>query len=103
MKALAERRIVITRPRQNAGEFAEKLEAFGFKPILFPTIAISPLQDTSALDRALERLAYYDWLVLTSANAVNAVWGRLDALGIQDLPTSLKIAVVGPKTASSLG
>jgi uroporphyrinogen-III synthase len=47
-------------------------------------------------------LEYYDWLVLTSANAVDVVYGRMRALGVDSLPASLRIAAVGPKTAAKI-
>jgi uroporphyrinogen-III synthase len=102
MKQLQNKRIVITRPRKQAQPFAEKLRLLGAEPIVFPTIAVSPVNDTSSLDQALYDLASYDWMVLSSVNAVESVWARLEALQIQELPQTLKIAAVGPKTATSL-
>jgi uroporphyrinogen III methyltransferase / synthase len=95
-------RVLITRPRQDAIEFAEALQARDIQPFYLPTIDIQPLADTTALDRALSRLGCYQWLVLTSANAVDVVLGRLSAGGITQLPAGLKVAAVGPKTAARL-
>jgi uroporphyrinogen-III synthase len=95
-------RVLITRPRQDAIDFAEALQAKGIQVFYLPTIDIQPLADTTALDRALSRLGCYQWLVLTSANAVDVVLGRLSALGITQLPAGLKVAAVGPKTAARL-
>jgi uroporphyrinogen-III synthase len=72
-------RVLITRPRQDAIDFAEALQAKGIQTFYLPTIDIQPLADTTALDRALSRLGCYQWLVLTSANAVDVVLGRLSA------------------------
>lgn len=95
-------RVLVTRPRKNADDLARALQDIGAKAVFFPTISIQPIVDTYILDRALRRLSCYDWLVLTSANAVNAVLGRLSALGIRALPPDLRIAAVGPKTAARL-
>jgi uroporphyrinogen III methyltransferase / synthase len=95
-------RVLITRPRQDAIDFAEALQARDIQPFYLPTIDIQPLADTTALDRALSRLGCYQWLVLTSANAVDVVLGRLSAGGITQLPAGLKVAAVGPKTAARL-
>lgn len=102
MKQLSNKRIVITRPRKQAQSLAEKLRLIGAEPIIFPMIAISPVKDTSSLDQVLNDLASYDWLVLSSVNAVKAVWARLETLQIRTLPQTLKFAAVGPKTAASL-
>ena len=102
MKPLNRKRIIITRPRKLAQSFAKALRALGAAPILFPTIDISPVKDATCLDRALNHLAGYDWLVMSSANAVEAVWARLRALQIREFPETLKFASVGPKTAASL-
>lgn len=103
MTPLSGKSVVITRPRDKADAFASALQALGAQVVFFPTIHIAPLKDTATLDRALTRLACYDWMVLTSASAVDAVWSRLKALGINKLPDTLQIAAVGPKTAAALG
>lgn len=94
-------RVLITRPGNQADAFAEKLSSIGAEPILMPTIEINPVADTTILDRALSRLNCYDWMVLTSTNGVEAVSGRLAALGVT-LPGSLRVAAVGPRTAALL-
>jgi len=99
---LTGKRILITRPRTQAGDFAAALHAAGAVPVLFPVIEISPLEDPSALDQALQKLEGYQWMVLTSVNGVEAVWKRLAALGIDTLPAELRIAAIGPKTAEAL-
>jgi uroporphyrinogen III methyltransferase / synthase len=95
-------RVLITRPRQDAIDFAEALQARGIQAFYLPTIHIQPLADPTALDRALSRLGCYHWMVLTSAHAVDVVLERLSALGITQLPAGLKVAAVGPKTAERL-
>jgi uroporphyrinogen-III synthase len=96
------KRVLITRPSRQAGDFADLLRGYGAIPVIFPTIRISPGEETPALDRALQELDQYDWLVVTSVNGVRAMWERLDNLGIARLPASLKVAAIGPKTASAM-
>jgi uroporphyrinogen-III synthase len=67
---MAGKRVVVTRPRAQAGTLAEKLAALGAEPILFPTIAVAPMDDDAPLAAALRRLDDYDWVVFTSANGV---------------------------------
>lgn len=100
MTTLSGKRILITRPPGEGRTFAQALRDLGAQPIYFPTIQIAPIEDTTCLDRALIHLANYDWLVFTSANAVEAVYERLNALGTRSLP--LRVAAIGPKTAASL-
>jgi uroporphyrinogen-III synthase len=102
MTSLSGKRILITRPRDRANTFAAALQAQGAQPVYFPTIQIVPVEDTTCLDRALTHLDKYDWLVLTSANAVEAVHERLNALEIQPASPPLKVAAIGPKTAAAL-
>lgn len=91
------KRILVTRPRQQADQFVERLKTAGFEPICFPVIEIRPMQDTVRLDRALKQLHSYAWIVFTSINGVEAVFDRLPA-GARPP----KIAAIGPKTAEAL-
>jgi uroporphyrinogen-III synthase len=102
MNALEGRRIVITRPVNKAEEFSSVLKELGAIPIILPTIEISPLQDHKQLDKAIGHLENYDWLILTSANAVNAFWNRMQVYKKDSLPNSLRVAAIGSKTASTL-
>ena len=95
-------RVLITRPRKDAEEFAEALRQIGAEVLFLPTITIQPVEDTTLLDEALRNLDRYQWIVFTSANGVDAVLGRLDSLEITALPSALRIATVGPKTAARL-
>jgi uroporphyrinogen III methyltransferase / synthase len=95
-------RVLITRPRNDAEEIAEALKGAGAQVFFLPAIAIQPLDDPSALDRALSSLDRYHWLVLTSANAVKVLLERMAALRLEHLPPALKVAAVGPKTAAHL-
>lgn len=107
MSNLYNKRVLITRPRGQAAEFAAALQAYGAVPISFPVIEIGRIEDTICLDRALMKLACYEWLILTSVNGVDAVWERLEALNLtrrenNGIPASLKIAAIGPKTAAAI-
>lgn len=95
------KRILITRPRAQADDFAERLRSAGFEPIFFPVIEIRPMEDNVALERALEKLSCYDWVVFTSVNAVDVVFNN------SNLPKGVKgqgvrVAAIGPKTAEAL-
>jgi uroporphyrinogen III methyltransferase/synthase len=98
------RRIVVTRPRAQAGALAELLEAEGADVILFPTIALVPPEDPTTLERAVAAAATYDWVVFTSVNGVDAFFERFAATG-RDLRARapVRLAAIGPETAARLG
>ncbi|NYF52313.1 uroporphyrinogen-III synthase [Tunturiibacter gelidoferens] len=93
---LAGKRILITRTRHQASDLAAQLEALGATPITIPTIEIVPPASFAALDAALTCLRTYDWLLFTSANAVEAFHRRAQFLHLTQLPKH--IAVIGPAT-----
>ncbi len=99
MSSLHSRRILITRTRHQASELAAQLEALGATPILIPTIEIVPPGSFTALDAALTCLRTYDWLLFTSANAVEAFHRRAQFHRLNQLPK--KIAVIGPATLTA--
>jgi len=101
---LAGKRILVTRSPAQASDLAEQLSALGAIPILIPTIEIVPPTSFAALDAALACLHTFDWLVFTSANAVEAFHARAQHQRLTQRPP--KIAVIGPATeraARSIG
>ena len=96
------RKIVVTRSREQAGELIDMLEERGAEAILAPTIRIMPPEDMAALDRACADAGTFDWLVFTSANAVDSFMERLlAAADIRELK-GVRICTVGASTASRL-
>ncbi|MHC4093765.1 MAG: bifunctional uroporphyrinogen-III C-methyltransferase/uroporphyrinogen-III synthase, partial [Planctomycetota bacterium] len=96
-------RILVTRPWHQSAVLAGRLTALGAEVIEAPTVAIEPLPDYDAVDEALRRLATYDWLVLTSANGVDALAERLRHLQMDARAlASVRIAAIGPATAERL-
>ena len=93
------KRILITRPRAQADEFAAKLRMAGFEPIFFPVIEIQPVDKNISLERALSKLDCYEWIVFTSVNAVETVFDQFPSLHWGD---GAKVATIGPKTAEAL-
>lgn len=99
--ALAGRRVVNTRAAHQAAALDGLLEAQGAIPIAYPCIRIVPPADTAPLDAGLRKLAGggFDWLLLTSANTVDAVANRCAALGLAMPP--VRVAAVGTATAEA--
>jgi uroporphyrinogen-III synthase len=97
------RRIALTRAGGQSGGFAAHLSALGAEPLVCSAIRIAPPDDWAPFDRALARLADFDWLVLTSANSVTSTLGRMGALGIDPAAIgALKVAAIGAATARAL-
>jgi uroporphyrinogen-III synthase len=100
---LAGRRIVVTRAAQQSGGLRERLEQQGAEVLLLPTIEIVPPESYAPLDDALRQARDFDWLVVTSANAVRVLDERLTALGLGARSLAhMRCAAVGPSTADAL-
>jgi uroporphyrinogen-III synthase len=94
-------KILITRPRAQADEFAQKLHTAGFEPIFFPVIEIQPIENNIALERALAKLNCYEWVVFTSVNAVDVVFHNYSPLLLGE-GLGVRFAAIGPRTAEAL-
>ena len=102
-RPLAGKRIVLTRPRAQAGDFEARVSALGGEPVVAPAIDIVPPDSWTVVDAALRRIGTYDWIAFTSANAARALVARADAIGVarEELRSS-RLAAVGQTTAAVL-
>lgn len=94
---------VVTRPREQAGEWSRRLAGAGAIVVEAPVTSIVPPADWAPVDRALRDIAAYDWVLVTSANGAGAVVSRARELGIA--PAAMagpRWGVVGPATAAAL-
>jgi uroporphyrinogen III methyltransferase/synthase len=95
--------VLITRPLEQAKEFADLLAANGAHVIAFPTIAIVPPSDWNDLDRAIAELSNYDWVVFTSVNGVRFFFERMRAAGRDARALGrARLCAIGPRTAEAL-
>ncbi len=102
-RPLSGKGILVTRSVDQAGEFAATLREKGANVYECPTISIVPPDDSTDLDAAITTLPSFDWLILTSVNAVNYFMQRLAAHGLDSRAIGrCKVAAVGPKTAEAL-
>ena len=94
------KRVLVTRPREQAAEFVAQLQALGADPIEAPMIRIAPPSDFTPLDEACAALDLFDWAVFTSGNAVDAFMGRLLAspADVRAL-RQVKLCAIGAGTA----
>jgi uroporphyrinogen III methyltransferase / synthase len=95
---------VITRAAAQSDELAKQLSARGAIPVMIPLVSFSEPEDLAPLDRAIAEIAQFDWLILTSAQAVRTVMQRASdlraPLSRTDSP-QLRVACVGPVTADA--
>ena len=90
-------RIVVTRAEHQSAGLAAAFEKAGATVEVLPLLEVVPPADPLPMERAAAELFIYDWVVFTSANAVEAF---LPIAG--PLPPLLKVAAVGPATAEAL-
>ena len=98
------RRIVVTRSRLQASDLRRRLEELGAEVIEFPTIRLEPPRSERPLRNAARHLGRYDWIVFTSANAVERFvevvleenGGEIRAFG------RARIAAIGPATREAV-
>jgi uroporphyrinogen-III synthase len=100
-------RVVVTRAEEQADSLSERLRGLGAIPLPYPTISFVPPDDMQPLDQALRQAMQgdYDWLILTSVNAVKAVRARLNELGysapVDMTSPPFRLAAVGPTTMAA--
>jgi len=99
-RPLLGKRVLVTRAAGQAGDFVRLLEQQGAEALPCPVIELVDPEDFAPLDAQIERLADFDSLILTSANAVERFFARLRGKGL-DLRAlaGLRVVAVGPKTA----
>ncbi|MGA2425312.1 MAG: uroporphyrinogen-III synthase [Terriglobales bacterium] len=100
---LAGTRILVGRARHQAGSLSASLRSLGASVIEIPFIEIRKPQSYRPLDDALKNIKSYDWLILTSANGVEAMWERVRKLRITRRNLNhLQIAAIGPATKKAI-
>lgn len=102
-RPLRDKRVLVTRAEHQAAAFQQLLEAQGALVAAIALIEIVPPPSWQPLDDALAQLEEYRYLILTSVNAVQSVYQRLQHLGgWQRAYPNLRWVCVGPKTAQAL-
>jgi uroporphyrinogen-III synthase len=96
-------RVLVGRARHQSSALSAGLRDLGAEVLEIPFIEIRKLRSYKALDTALRNLSDYDWLILTSVNGVEALWGRLRRVGMgAKAMRHLKIAAIGPATRQAI-
>ena len=96
--------MVVTRAAEQSEQLVTELKARGAVPVILSMVAFSPPDDLAPLDEAIRQLGTYDWVFLTSQNALRALRERCAALhlDLRAVFSGLKIAAVGPTTAEAV-
>jgi len=97
------KRVLVTRPRGQAAEFVDQLEAMGAEVVEAAMLRIDPPDDYGPLDDACANAGAFNWIIFSSTNAVDAFMGRL-LRGATDVRVlgGVKLCCVGPATSERL-
>ena len=102
-RPLAGRRVLIGRAKAQAGALSKLLTEQGASVTAIPFIEIRKPRSFKPLDSALKEIREYDWLILTSVNGVEALFGRMNKLRMEPgWLAHLRIAAIGPATKSAI-
>ena len=101
--ALSGKRIVITRAAVQSEALARELSARGAIPVVLPLVSFADPEDFAPLDAAIAGIQRFDWIILTSAQAVRALAkrGKEVMRSLMYSESELRIACVGPATAEA--
>lgn len=94
-------RVLVTRAVHQAGSLAQLLRDAGAQPLVAPTIELVPSPDRTPLLEAAAKLGDYDWVLLTSRNAVDAFWDAVREVG-GDARAFPNVCAIGDKTAATI-
>lgn len=102
-RPLSGKRVVVTRARAQASDFAALLEVLGAETIQFPTIRIEDAADPAPLRQAAERVGEFDWVVFTSVNGVERFWTALREVGRDARAFGrARVCAIGPATSDAV-
>ena len=94
--------ILVTRAVEQASVFTDLLRDLGANVQEIPVLEITEPSDYDDLDRCLQEIDRYDWIVFASTNAVAYTLARAQKLGLNITSDRTKLAAVGPSTAAAL-
>lgn len=104
-RALYGWRVLVPRAKPQAAVMSTRLATHGAIPQEVPTISVEPPRNPAQMERAIKGIVEgrYQWVVLTSVNAVRAVWDMITEFGLDSRCfAGVRIAAVGEKTAAEI-
>ena len=97
------KKIVVTRARAQASDMVARLTDLGAECLEYPTIKTIAPEDYTRLDKAMDALSDYHWIIFTSVNGVDFFFNRLAEKGFDTRALgNLRTACIGPVTAERL-
>lgn len=102
-KPLAGKTVAVTRTREGASGLVGILRRRGAEVLEVPLIRFAPSSDEAKLHQRLRDLRGISWLVLSSNQAVTALFEQLERLELDGRHLAgIRVATVGPSTAQTL-
>ncbi|PRQ10677.1 bifunctional uroporphyrinogen-III C-methyltransferase/uroporphyrinogen-III synthase [Corynebacterium sp. 13CS0277] len=104
-RALYGWRVLVPRAKEQAAPMSTRLATHGAIPMEVPTISVEPPRNPAPMERAVKGIVEgrYQWIALTSVNAVNALWQKMTEFGLDARSfAGVHIAAVGTKTAEAI-
>ncbi len=98
------KKVLITRMSEKMSDLRFRLENLGAEGLEQPAIEIKPLTDYAPMDKAIQNISSYDWIIFTSTFGVDGFFNRLKTRHRKDarfLKNAL-VASVGPETSKAL-
>ena len=96
------KKIVVTRDRRQSPMLAAPLEALGAEVLFVPVIEIADPAEFGPLDRAVDQLDTYDWVIFTSANSVRHFVEALRRSQRDLRALKAKLCAIGPATRAAI-
>ena len=97
---LKNKRILITRPNEQADSLCKLISNHGGVSVRFPTIKIQPIVRTDKLIKRFDEISKYDFIIFISRNAAKITIDHF--IGNIDVFIDTQIIAIGPGTAEEL-
>jgi len=97
---LANLRILVTRPRDQAQTLCHLIEGAGARAVIIPALEICPIADIEPAKALANRLEEFDLAIFISANAVERAHDLVKSQ--RGWPQGLQLAVIGRRSADAL-
>jgi uroporphyrinogen III methyltransferase/synthase len=100
---LSGKRILVPPARPEANPLRRMLEKKGAEVLEFPTLRPAPPRDYHAMDKAIQQLQDFDWIIFSGSNCVVNFFDRLDTLGLgEEAIMESRIGAIGYGAFSAL-